>query len=98
MENVAVFIVDGAVCFVADDQIKMTTGEQLALCIVNGINAVHHGLIGREHAVCRKVVFVLAEIRHGKLRQEVDKAALCLGHKAVAVGQKQHVFDPAMLQ
>ena len=46
MEDVAVFIVDGAVCFVADDQIKMATGEQLALCIVNGINAVHHGLIG----------------------------------------------------
>ena len=98
MEDVAVFIVDGAVCFVADDHIKMATGEQLALCIVNGINAVHHGLIGREHAVCRKVVFVLAEVRHGKLRQEVDKAALCLGHKTVAVSQKQHVFDPAMLQ
>ena len=98
MEDVAVFIVDGAVCFVADDQIKMTTGEQLALCIVNGINAVHHGLIGREHAVRRKVVFVLAEIRHGKLRQEVDKASFCLGHKAVAVSQKQHVLDPAMLQ
>ena len=48
--------------------------------------------------MCRKVVFVLAEIRYGKLRQEVDKAALCLGYKAVAVSQKQHVLDPAMLQ
>ena len=48
--------------------------------------------------MCCKVVFVLAEIRYGKLRQEVDKAALCLGHKAVAVSQKQHVLDPAMLQ
>ena len=46
MEDVAVFIVDGTVCFIADDHIKVATGEQLALCIVNGINAVHHGLIG----------------------------------------------------
>ena len=44
------------------------------------------------------VVLLLAEIGYGEIGQEIDKIALGLGDKGVAVGQKQDVLDPALLQ
>ena len=98
IKDVPILIVDGAVRLIADDQIKMPAGEQLALIVPDGIDAVHHGLIGGEDAVGGIVVLFFAQIGDGEIRQQVDKAALGLRDQTVAVGKEEDVFDPAMLQ
>ena len=87
-EDIAVFVVDGAVGFVADHQIKMPAGKYSAsvFIILNGIYTIHHGLIGGENAVRGGVVLVLAEIGDREILQQVHKAALCLRDQRGAVG------------
>ena len=46
VENILVFIIDGPVRLIADNQIEMPAGKELSLIIFDGINTVHHGLIG----------------------------------------------------
>ena len=83
---------------VADHQIKMSAGEQLALLVLDRVDAVHHGLIGREYAVGGVVVLFLAEIGHRQIGQQVHEAALGLRDQRVSVSQKQNILHPAVLQ
>ena len=96
-KDILVFVVDGAVRLVADHKIEMPDGEELALLILHGVDAVHHGLIGGEHTARLVIVFLLTEIRHREVGQEIDEIALGLRDEGVAVGQEQDVFDPALI-
>ena len=62
IENIPVFVVDGAVRLVTDYKVKVPNCEQLALVVLHRVDAVHHGLIGGEHTVGGIVVLLLAEI------------------------------------
>ena len=96
-EDITILVVDGTMCLVADDQIKMPDGEERALLVLHGVNAVHHGLISGKHTVRRVVVFFLTKICDREIGQEVYEAALGLCDERIAVGQKQDVLDPALL-
>ena len=85
-------------CLVADHQVKMAAGEELALLVLHIVDAVHHGLIGGEHAVGCIVVLLFTEIRDGQIRQKIYKASLRLGHQGIPVSQEQDILHPAMLQ
>ena len=76
----------------------MAAGKQLSLFVAHRVDAVHHRLIGGKNAVSRVVVFLLAKIRHGKLRQQIDEAPLRLRNEGIAVGQEQDILRPALLQ
>ena len=76
----------------------MPHGEQLPVLILHGVDAVHHGLVGGEHAPGGIVVLLLAQVCDRQVGQQVHKAALGLGDQGVAVCQKEDVFDPAVLQ
>ena len=76
----------------------MADGEELALVVLNGVDAVHHRLIGGEDASGCVIVLLLAQIRHRQIGQQVHKAALGLGDEGVAVSEKEHVLYPAALQ
>ena len=75
VEDIPVLVVDRPVGLVTDHQIKMAAGEELAMLVLHIVDAVHHGLIGGEHAVGGIVVLLFAEVRAGKIGQEIDKAA-----------------------
>ena len=83
---------------VADDQIKVPDREQLAFRILNGVDAVHHRLVGREDAVRRGIVPLFAEIRNRKFRQQVHEAAFRLRDQRVSIRQKQDILHPAVFQ
>ena len=84
--------------FIADYKVKVTAGKQLSLLIVNGINTVHHCGIGRKYTVRVVVILILAEIGHGKVGQQINKAALCLRDKSVSVGKEKNILHPALFQ
>ena len=98
VENIPVFVVNGAVSFVADDQIEMPAGEEFALLVLYTVDDVVHGLIGRKDAVSGVVILLLTEIGNGEIRQQIHKAALCLGDQTVAVSKKQDILHPAVLK
>ena len=97
-KDVPVLVVDGPVGLVADDQVEVAAGEQLALLVLYRVDAVHHGLVGGKDAAGGGVVLLLAQIGDGQAGQQVDKAALGLGDQGIAVGQEQDVFHPAVAQ
>ena len=97
VEDIFILVVDGAVRLVADQEIEVTAGEELALVVFYLVNTAHHRLIGRENAVRRIVVLFLTEICHAQVGQEIDKTALCLCHERGAVGEEQDVLYPAVL-
>ena len=76
----------------------MAHREQFPVLILHGVDAVHHGLVGGEHAPGGIVVLLLAQVCDRQVGQQVHKAALGLGDQGVAVCQKEDVFDPAVLQ
>ena len=79
VENIPVFVVNGAVRLVYDNKIKVTDRKELLLILVlHGIDAVHHRLISGEHATRVKILLILAEIGYREVGQHIDKAALCL--------------------
>ena len=98
IENIPVFVVDGAVSLITDDKIKMSRCKQLALLVLHCVDAVHHGLVGGKDAPGSIVVLLLAQISHRQIWQQIDKTALGLGNQRVAVRQEENIFDPAMLQ
>ena len=51
MEDIPIFMIDGAVGLVADDQVEVAHGEQLSLPVLHQVDAVHHGLVGGKDAV-----------------------------------------------
>ena len=65
VENVLVLVVNRAVRLVADDQVKVPAGEQLAVFVLYAVNDIVHGLIGGKYAVSRVIVLFLAEVRNG---------------------------------
>ena len=83
---------------VADDQVKVAYGEQFPFPIFHRVDAVHHGLVGGKDAVGGVVVFLLAQVGHREIRQQVHKAALGLGDQRVAVSQEEDIFHPAVLE
>ena len=97
-EDVPILVVDGPVGLVADDEVEVAHGEQLPVLILHGVDAVHHGLVGGEHAPGGIVVLLLAQVCDRQVGQQVHKAALGLGDQGVAVGQEEDVFDPSVLQ
>ena len=98
IENVLVLVVDGPMGLVANHEVEMTAGKQLSLFVAHRVDAVHHRLIRGKNAVGRVVVLLLAKIRHGKLRQQIDEAPLRLRHQRIAVSQKQDILRPALFQ
>ena len=76
----------------------MSAGEELALLVSHIVDAVHHSLIGGEHAVGRIVVLLLAQICAGKVGQQVHKASLGLGYQRIPVSQEQDILHPTVLQ
>ena len=98
VENIPILIVDGAVGLVADDQIEVAYSEQLSLSVLNRVDAVHHGLVGRKDAVGRVIVLLLAQVGHGEIGQQIHKAALGLGDQRVSVGQEEDIFHPTVLE
>ncbi len=98
IEDVPVFVVDRTMCFVADNQVKMSAGEQLAFVILDGVDAVHHRLVGGKHTVGIVVVLVLAEIGDGQVRQQIGEAAFRLCDQRIAIGEEEDVFHPTAMQ
>ena len=98
IENIPVFVVNGAVSFVADDQIEMPAGEEFALLVLYTVDDIVHGLIGRKNAVSGVVILLLTEVGNGEIGQQIHKAALCLGDQTVAVSKKQDILHPAVLE
>ena len=80
VENIPVFVVDGAVGLVTDHQVEMPTGEKLTLLVPHRVDAIHHGLIGGKHTPGGIIVLLLAEIGHRQIGQQIDKAPFRLGH------------------
>ena len=76
----------------------MAYGEQLALLVLHGVDAVHHGLVGGKHAPGGVIVFFLAQVGHGEVGQQVHKATLGLGDQGVAVSQEEDILYPAVLK
>ena len=95
VKDVPIFVVNGAVRLVADDEVEVAAGEQLALIVLHLVDAVIHRLVSGKHAVGGSLLF--AEIHHGQVGELVHKTALGLRDQAVAVGEEQDVADPAML-
>ena len=95
IENILVFVVDRAVCLIADHKIKMTAGENLAIFIFGFVDEINHGLIGREDAVRTVIVFLFCDIAAGKVRKEIYKVPFCLHHKRSSVRKKENVADPS---
>ena len=62
MEKVPIFPINGRVHLIADYQIKMSAGEQLALGTFQGVDALHHSLISGENAVRRARFLFSAQI------------------------------------
>ena len=95
VEQRAVFLEDGAVRFIDDDQIKSAHTEFTGIVI----DQIDHGLIGRKDNTCVGVpVKTAAGIqRSGHIGQQLIKILMRLTHKAGAVSEKQHVLDPARL-
>ena len=98
VENIPVFVVNGAVSFVADDQIEMPAGEEFALLVLYTVDGVVHGLIGGKYAVRCVVILLLAEIGNGEIGQQIHKAALGLRYQTVAVSKEENIFHPTMLK
>ena len=98
IENIPVLIIDRPVGFIADHQIKMTAGKQLALLVLHVVDAVHHGLIGGEHTVGGIVVLVHAQIRGRQIGQQIGEAFLRLMYQRIPVSQEQDILHPAVLQ
>ena len=46
IEDILISVVNGPMGLVADNQIEMSAGKELALIIFDRIDAVHHGLVG----------------------------------------------------
>ena len=80
-EDIPELVVDGAVGLVADYEVKVADGEELALVVLNRVDAVHHRLVSGEHTPGRIVVLLLAQIRHRQIGQQVHEAALRLRDK-----------------
>ena len=76
----------------------MPTSKELAVFILYAVNNIVHGLIGRKDAVSGVVILLLTEVGNGEIRQQIHKAALCLGDQTVAVSKKQDIFHPAVLK
>ncbi len=74
----------------------MSTGKELALVIFDRIDAVHHSLIGREHAVCCIIILFLYQVGHRKIRKKIYETALSLCNQRVSVRQKQNITNPAL--
>ena len=99
IENILVFVVDGAVCLVHDHEIEMSNREEfLFILVLNSINTVHHRLIGREYTTRVKVFFVLAEIGYREVMKHIHKGTLCLCNERVSVSQEQNILHPAVIK
>ena len=61
-EDVPILVVDGPVGLVADDEVEVAHSEQLPVFVLHGVDAVHHGLVGGEHAPGGIVVPLLAQV------------------------------------
>jgi len=83
---------------VADHKVKVPTGKELAVFILYAVNDIVHGLIGRKDAVSGVVVLLLTEVGNGEIRQQIHKAALCLGDQTVAVSKEENILHPAVLK
>ena len=83
---------------VADHQIEMPAGKQFPLFIFHGIDTAHHGLVSGKNAVGLIVIFLIAEIGHGQMGKQIDKASLGLCHQGIAVSQKQDILYPSVFQ
>ena len=98
VENIPVFVVNGAVSFVADDQIEMPAGEEFALLVLYTVDDVVHGLIGGKYAVSGVVILFFAEVGDREIGQQIHKAALGLRYQTVAVSKEENIFHPTMLE
>ena len=98
VENIPVFVVNGAVSFVADHKVKVPTGKELAVFILYTVDDVVHGLIGRKDAVSGVVILLLTEVDNGEIGQQIHKAALGLRYQTVAVSKEENIFHPTMLE
>ena len=95
VEQRAVFLENGAVRFVDDDQIKAPDAEFPRVVV----DQIDHGLVGgKDHAgVCVAVQAAAGIERGGHVGQQLVEILMRLPHKAGAVGKKQYVFDPIRL-
>ena len=97
-ENVAVLVVYRAVRLVANYEVKVSDGEKLALVVLDGVDAVHHRLVGRENTARGVVVPLLAQVGDREVRQQIYKIALRLRDQRIAVCKEKHVFDPVVVE
>ena len=65
VEDVLVLVVNRAMRLIADDQVKVSAGKQLAVLILYAVNGIVHGLIGGKHTMRRVVVLFFAEVCNG---------------------------------
>ena len=84
---------------VHDNEVKMAyCKELLFILILDRIDAVHHRLIGGEHATGIKILLILTEIGHREVGQHIYKATLCLQNKRIAVGKEKDILHPTVIQ
>ena len=96
-KNVFVLVIDTAVCFIANDKVKVSDSIEFAPVFILGIiNAVNHCLIGGENTTGIIIFLVFAEIDHGQVRQQVHKCSFCLCDQTVSVSKEQNILDPSM--
>ena len=95
VEQRAVFLENGAVRFVDDNQVKASDAEFPRVVI----DQIDHGLVGgKDHAgICVAVQAAAGIERCGHVGQQLVEILMRLPHEAGAVGEKQYVFDPIRL-
>ena len=96
-ENVAVLVVYRAVRLIANYEVKVSDGEKLALVVLDGVDAVHHRLVGRENTARGAVIPLLAQVGDREVRQQIYKIALRLRDQRIAVCKEKHIFDPVVV-
>ena len=92
-EDCAVFVVDGTMTFVGNNQVK--TPDAVGLFV--GVDKVEDGVVGRKDDVGVIVALVLCLFRDSAnrgVRHILDEVAFGLLHQLLSVGQKQHIFHP----
>ena len=99
VKNILILVVNGAVRLVHHQEIKVTDRKEfLFVLVLDGVNAVHHGLVGGEHTAGIVVALILTKIGHGQVREHIHEGALRLSHQRISIRKEQDVLHPAVIQ
>ena len=91
-----VFLENGAVCLVNDDEIEMRGRVHAdAVTVLDGVDGVENSRVGGEYDTRVEIVLVFAKVAAGGVRQVFLVASCGLGDEGHTVRKKEHIFDLA---